>query len=404
MISLRSGPAALVGSSLIVAWVGAFIFGYPGVLGPHWQETFQVGRGDVGASLFFVLAAVGLFMFIAGRLQERFGIRAMMVVGVVACGLDVLALPYASDIRFVWGWAFVMGAASCFMYLPALTTVQRWYPQKRGLMSGVVNFTFGFSTAVMSPLFGLMFRTVGYESMNLILGAAVLASGLVAAPFTGVPRDAVSGAGLQPRHFPVPPTARSLSAPEAVRTANFRWLWLVWALQGSAGISMVTLSTQFGLSRGMTLASAVVILTAFSVTNGLGRLVMGWLSDHVGRRRAMSAAFAAAGIAYYLLPHTLGIADAALLAAVIGFAFGTLFAVSAPLAIDCFGIQNFGSIYGLIFTGYGFVAGFLGPYVAGRVLDATSGNFTVVFMYLGTYCFAGASLIHLVNPRRGRVG
>lgn len=395
MITVRSGPTALVGSSLIVAWVGAFIFGYPGVLGRHWQETFGVGRGDVGASLFFVLAAVGSCMFIAGRLQERFGIRAMMVAGVVACGLDVMALPYARDMRLVWVWAFVMGAASCFMYLPALTTVQRWYPQKKGLMSGLVNFTFGFSAAVLSPLFGYMLRTVGYESMNLILGGLVLVTGLAAAPFTGAPRVSTP-TGV----FAFPVTTKSLSVSEAVRTANFRWLWVVWSIQGAAGISMVTLSTQFGLSRGFDLDQAVVILTAFGLTNGLGRLLMGWLSDRVGRRRAMSFTFAAAGIAYYLAPHTYGVADAAFLAAVIGFSFGTLFAVSAPLAIDCFGIQHFGSIYGLIFTGYGFLAGFLGPYVSGRILDATSGNFTLVFMYLGTYCFAGAALIHLVDPKR----
>jgi OFA family oxalate/formate antiporter-like MFS transporter len=382
---------------LITAWVGAFIFGYPGVMGPYWQEAFGATRGEVSASLFFVLASLGFVMFAAGRLQERFGIRAMMCVGVVMCGLDVLALPYARHIRDVWAWAFVMGAASCFMYLPALTTAQRWYPLKRGLMSGVVNFTFGFSAAILSPCFGRLFHAVGYETMNFWLGIAVLITGLIAAPFTGVPRES---AAPSPRETPPPVIAPSMSVREAARSANFRWLWLVWATQGSAGISMVTLSTQFGLSRGMTLDSAVAILTAFSVTNGLGRLIMGRVSDYVDRRRVMSFVFTAAGVAYYLMPHTHGVVDAALLAAVIGFAFATLFSVSAPLAVDCFGINHFGSIYGLIFTGYGFVAGFLGPYVAGRILDATSGNFTLVFMYLGTYSIIGALLIRLVNPGR----
>jgi OFA family oxalate/formate antiporter-like MFS transporter len=163
---------------------------------------------------------------------------------------------------------------------------------------------------------------------------------------------------------------------------------------------MVTLSTQFGLSRGLSLASAVVILTAFNFTNGLGRLLMGWLSDTVGRNRAMSVTFFASGCSYLILPHAGGLAALAVLAAIIGFAFGTLFAVSAPLAIDCFGQQHFGAIYGLVFTAYGFVAGPLGPSLGGYFLDATGGNFVAVFGYLGAFSIVSGFMILLVHPPR----
>jgi len=86
------------------------------------------------------------------------------------------------------------------------------------------------------------------------------------------------------------------------------------------------------------------------------------------------------------------------LAVIIGYAFGTLFAVSAPLAVDCFGIQHFGAIFGLVFTAYGFVAAPLGPSLSGYVLDFTNGDFGLVFGYLGVFCLLSGVAIRLVTP------
>ena len=144
--------------------------------------------------------------------------------------------------------------------------------------------------------------------------------------------------------------------------------------------------------------SAVVILTAFNLTNGASRILMGFLSDVVGRNLAMSLTFWAAGAAYFVLPHCGSLAFCALLAAVIGFSFGTLFAVSAPLATDCFGLKHFGAIFGLVFTAYGFVAGVLGPSLSGYLLDITRGDFFVVFTYLGIFCLLSGVLIRFVTP------
>jgi OFA family oxalate/formate antiporter-like MFS transporter len=159
----------------------------------------------------------------------------------------------------------------------------------------------------------------------------------------------------------------------------------------------------FGIARGYELASAVMILTAFNLTSGVSRLVMGYLSDSLGRTRAMSLPFVAAGAAYFILPHVSGLFVIALLAAVIGFAFGTMFSVSAPLVTDCFGLRHFGAIFGLVFTAYGFVAAPLGPSLSGYLLDITNGNFTLVFGYLGCFCLASAMIIRRAVPVQDRV-
>jgi OFA family oxalate/formate antiporter-like MFS transporter len=135
------------------------------------------------------------------------------------------------------------------------------------------------------------------------------------------------------------------------------------------------------------------LLTCFNLTNGGGRLVSGFFSDRVGRSRTMAVSFTCAAAAYLTMPHVEGIWPWAALAAVIGFAFGTLFAVSAPIAGDCFGMAHFGAIFGLIFTAYGFLSGPLGPWLSGYILDQTRDDYTLVFSYLGVMYLVSAGLL-----------
>ena len=391
-----SGPIVLTVSCVAIFWPGALIFGFPGVMSQHWQSAFQVGRAEVGQILFYVLAAVGIFMFLTGRWLEKIGPAWLTAVGIATCGTSTIAVGYVTGIKTVYLWAAVTGVSSAFIYLPALTVAQRWYPHRRGLVSGAVNLFFGLSAAIMAPLFNLMLQRQGYTPMTLTLGILVLVIGLPAAALVRFPPK-MSPDKTGPGD-PLSLGPASLTARQSLGTRPFWLLWFTWAFAGAAGISMVTLSAAYGISKELPLAQAVIILTAFNITNGSSRLVSGFLSDIIGRSKTMSSVFLLAGGAYFLLPHLQGLVAWALLAAVVGFAFGTLFAVSAPLIGDCFGMDHFGAIFGLVFTAYGFVSGIIGPWLCGHLLDITGGNFTLVFSYLGSLTLVSAILVKLTTP------
>lgn len=393
-----TAPTVLIAACVAIFWPGAFIFSFPGIMGEHWQTAFTVGRGAIGQILFFVLAAVGIFMFLSGRWQEKIGPAWLTAIGGILCGTSTIIVGYASSIIHVYIWAFLVGASSSFIYIPAMTVVQQWYPGRRGLVSGLVSMVFGLSAAIMSPVFNLMHNCMDYKTMTLILGIVALISGLTAARFIQSPEIQAP-----PKDKPltdVRAAGPSLTVFESLKTRSFWFFWLTWALGGAAGIAMVSLSKPFGTSTGLTIQEAVLILTAFNLTNGMSRLISGHLSDIFGRNITITLTFLAAGCAYLLMPCLKGIILLAILAAVIGFAFGTLFAVSAPLAVDCFGMKHFGAIFGMVFTAYGFFAGALGPWLSGHLLDATNGNFKIVFIYLGIFCFASALLIRYTKPQR----
>jgi OFA family oxalate/formate antiporter-like MFS transporter len=392
----KSGRALiLISCACAIFWPGAFFFGFPGVMSRHWQEAFNVGRSEIGQTVFFALAGATCFMYLCGRWQEKYGPGMLAALGAGLCGSSAIWLGQAENMTAVYVWAFLVGASSAFIYVPALTVVQRWYPERRGLVSGFFNMAFGLAAAVMSPVFTALLSSWGYKTTNLALGCVALAVGLAASTLIRFPEVHLS---VPEADAAIEPTNRSVV--EALKTHEFWCIWFTWVLAGGAGASMLVLATGFGLARGLSFTQAVVLLTGFNLTNGSGRLVSGFFSDRLGRSRIMAFSFTGAAVAYLIMPHLEGIWLWTALAAVIGFAFGTLFAVTAPLVGDCFGMAHFGAIFGLIFTAYGFLAGPLGPWLSGYILDLTRGNYTIVFSYLGLMYLASAGLILLVRPRR----
>jgi OFA family oxalate/formate antiporter-like MFS transporter len=320
----------------------------------------------------------------------------MVGFGGLLCGGSVIFLGRVSGFSGVYAWAFLMGTASAFLYIPSLTVAQHWFPERRGLVSGLVNMSFGLSAGIMSPIFAQLLLRLGYGAMIWICGSLALIVCVLVCRFVQFPRGPhVAESGQKSETLKQPP---SLELSESLRTRSFWLLWLTYAAAGAGGVSMVSLSTAFGVARGLPIQTAVLILAAFNATNGVGRLISGFLSDIFGRNATMASAFLAAGLAQLLFAHTNSLALWMALSAVIGFAFGTLFAVSAPLAVDCFGIRHFGAIFGLAFTAYAFIAGPLGPWLSGHILDATGGNFAAVFGYLGVCYLAATALIWFVRP------
>ena len=395
-----SGFRSILGCAGSLFWSGAFIFGFPGVMAPYWKKLFNVSQGAIGSIMFFVLAGAGIFMFLVGKWQEPIGIKRTISVGVLITSLNVLLLNFASDIFMIYAFAFIAGASSCLIYIPSLTCVQRWYPEKRGLVSGAVNITFGLSAGLMSPVFIWLHESFGYENMIYALGVVSLVSGMLASRLADVPpildsrteRNASATLALKQMNL-----EKLMTAREIVGKRTFRFLWLTWALQGSTGVAMVSLSTAYGISKNYPIESAVMILVAFNLASGTMRLLSGILSDYIGRNLTMSMSFMLCGLAYIGLQNSNDLIWMCIFSAFIGFAFATLFTVSAPLVTDCFGIQNFGAVFGLVFTAYGFFSGPLGPALSGFILDITT-NFSIVFYYLSAFSFIAAVLILFVKP------
>ncbi len=375
-------------SSISIFWSGAFIFSLPGIMSSYWKESLNVGNSQIGATMFFILSAVGIFMYIAGRMQITFGIKRILLLGILLNSFSLLILLKLTSIYLIYLWSFMVGLSCCFIYVPIMTTVQALFPFRKGLVSGIVNFVFGFSAAIMSPIFSFMLYSFNYTYTISALFLLSFATGVTAFIYFSEPNIQFStSANKNVKHYLI---------NHIIKSKNFWLIWLIWAFQGAAGISMVTLTVPYGIERGFTPLLAVGFLTAFNISNGLSRIISGSLSDMLSKKIIMSISFLFAGIGYILLNHYDNISAIYLFIILIGFSFGTLFTVSSPLIVECFGIEHFGIAIGAIFTSYGFLSGLIGPALTGYLLD-NGRNWTLIFYYLSILSIISAILINFVK-------
>lgn len=403
----RKGWLAIVACALATFNSGALFFGYPGLMTPYWRELLQVDSGATGLIMTFACLGVGCMTLVSGRIHPRIGTRRSFLIGSVILIVCMCLANLADSMPLIYLWAYLNGAGTGFIYGPSLTTVQHWFPQRRGLATGVVNLCFGTAAAVMSPVYTMLFNTLGYQKMNyVVLGMLVVLNGL-SLLFAELPdRVALTEAeqreraeimsrlkAMDPAKGPTL-AAEDYTVKAALKTRCFWAVWLAWVFVGAAGISMVSQGGNFAASIGL---PTVVVITAFNLTNGIGRIVAGTLSDFIGRNATGCVAFVMGAAGYLLLPFCESPVLVAVLSAFVGFAFGTLFAISAPLVSDLFGLKHYSTIFSLVFVAYGFISGIVGPAFVGVMLKATDENFAVAFPVLAIFCAAGAVCILLAK-------
>lgn len=377
------------------------VFGLMGLLKPTWASMFGAGEGAVGFVMTALIVATGVFMYWSGRWSDRFGARLVATLGSLTIAASLALTPYASSLQALYLLSFTLGAGISLVYIPAVSSSQRWLPAKRGLASGIVSMLYGASGFVMVFPFRHLLSTQGYSSSLATVAALTLALGVASAQLMEFPeRVGYAGPSLSRAS-----TGPSATLREALRSKALWLTWLTWALCGGAGIGMVMFSTSISMELGLDASAAAACLAAFNLTNGLSRVASGALSDRLGRSRVMAGSYAAGAVGFLLLAARLSGLWAVILANLLaGLSFGTLFAVSAPYLMDHFGSARFGSIFGFTFTAYGFMGSWLGPFVGGLLRDST-GAFTSTCLAFAAYTLASAvAILAAGEARRGRAG
>ncbi|MCD4721476.1 MAG: MFS transporter [Desulfobacula sp.] len=387
---LANKKIILIFGCLTIFFPGAFVFGFPGVMASEWQMLFGVNKAQIGRLMFFILAGTGFSMVLAGKLQEKIPSRFIIFAGSLIGSLAMIFVGQASTIEHVYIWAFIEGFFCGFVYIPCLTVFQKLFPKNKGVVTGLFNLNFGGSAAVMSPIFTYLLVSKGYVFTSNFAAVVSIILGTSFALLIRIPGDAKDTEKQQ---------LSTMSVKKTLRMSSFWFLWFVWALSGAAGISLIVLASSLGTSLGYGITQYVYILTGFNVLNGIGRLVCGRLSDIYSKQKILMTVFLMASLAYFLMPQFTNLYIISILACFIGLAFGALFTVSAPLVTEVFGLENFGKVFGLVFTAYGFFAGFLGPWLSGMILDISGSNFKIVFSLFGVFYLISSGLIFGVKKQ-----
>ena len=291
-----------------------------------WSRT---GVSSAMTLNFLVMGAAG---FGWGALNDRFGTRPVVLAGAVLLGLGlVLASRAASQIQFVLAYGLIVGVSAGSLFVPMMTAVSAWLPERRSLAVSLVSAGMGVAPMTISPVAAWLLETTDWRSAQLMIGLAVWVLLVPAALFVRpAPRQsggAAAGATGQP----------SMRAGEALRSMPFIVLAATFFACCATHAGPIFHTISYALVCGIPTVAAVTIYSLEGLAGLGGRVVFGLAGDRYGARRVLMVglfvqAFAAGG---FIFAQRLG--EFYAVAAVFGFAYGGVMPLYAVLARDYFG-------------------------------------------------------------------
>ncbi|HHQ44546.1 MAG TPA: MFS transporter, partial [Candidatus Altiarchaeales archaeon] len=341
------------------------------------------------------LATFAIVMVLAGRMQSKTTPRRLAAAGGIVLGLGYMLAglfgsSFLSQLFFI---GIVGGAGIGLGYVVPIAVGVKWFPDKKGLVTGLAVAGFGFGATLWVKLadswFGGLLNTTnflglpGVQSVFFIYGVAFLILVLAGSTVMINPPEGYRPKGWEPEKLAKSKNASGhieMESSQMLKTPQFYMLWLMFCLSALAGLMVISCIKLFGIdalqasgavadasSAGIVAGTAMAL---YAILNGLGRIVWGAVSDRVGRKIALFAMCLFQGV-IMLLFFNLGASEIGLIfgACVIGFNFGGNFALFPAATADFFGNKNVGKNYGWVFLSYG-VAGIAGPQVAGYFKDA----------------------------------
>jgi len=347
------------------------------------QHHFGWTKAEIQiAFTIFILFETWLVPF-EGAIVDRIGPRWMIAAGgvctFIAWGIDSMA----TSLWMLYLGGAIAGFAGGAVYGTCVGNALKWFPDKRGLCAGLTAAGFGAGAAITIAPIRAMISSSGYQHTFLVFAIIYGVIIVVVSNFIRAPRDS----DIPPVTIKVAQSTRDLPPSQAVRSPIFWIMYLMFFLVAAGGLmsaaQLAPIAKERGIADalvtifGITTPAIVAALTAHSITNGVGRPLNGWISDHIGRANMMGIAFgiealciAAFGF-FGTTPISFIITDA-----LVFLFWGDIFSLFAATVGDAFGRRYVTVNYGIMYTAKG-VASLLVP--LGNVLTHMTGSWHAVY-------------------------
>lgn len=376
-------------------------------------ELSKVGWSKLDTQLVFAvgLATFAIAMVFAGRQLNRWGPRRLAIIGGLTLGAGYILAGLSGGTSF-WavfiGVGLIGGAGIGLGYVVPIAVGMRWFPDHKGMITGLAVAGFGFGAmgwVKMAGTWGELIASVGLAQTFIIYGIAFATLVLVGSLWMVMPPKGWAPDGFIAPQQKAGAGGEDFTTLEMIYTPQFHLIFLTFAVSAGAGLMSIGLMKLYPMEALQaagytTLEASAIAGTAmavfFSIANGVGRVAWGILSDKLGRKRSVMLMAGTQGL--ILLSFTSLAGNEYLLylgATLIGFNFGGNFALFPALTADEYGNSSVGQNYPLVFLSYG-VGGIVFPILGGILGDM--GNFPLAFTICGVACLIGATAIAVVFP------
>ncbi|MDD4688724.1 MAG: OFA family MFS transporter [Eubacteriales bacterium] len=342
-------------------------------------HLFDGNNADAGLAFSILLSMLTLGSTIGGYLQNKYSTRPVVIIGgiILAIGFFMASYTPVTMGWMIWITYGVIGGFGMGMtYSTTIACCQKWFPDKRGLITGIIVSALGFGGVVFTPFAEMLITKYGagnpgigelvtFRWLSLIFIVVCTIGGL----FTNNPPNGYSPKGWTP---PVPKTGvkqQDFTPLQALKTPQFYALTFTLMLACMAGLMMIAFGKTIAGYQPELQHIAVAGVMAVTLFNSFGRLFWGWVSDKIGRRTTILLLLVGTAICVLLVKLVVTSILFFALVAAIGFLYGGYLGTFPAITADYFGSKHVGMIYGMVLLGFG-IGAVLASYIGGYFIDA----------------------------------
>ncbi|MEC6814205.1 OFA family MFS transporter [Photobacterium toruni] len=367
--------------------------------------VINLGWTNSEASLPYTVAIItfSITLLLAGILQDKFGPKLVLITGIIFAGLGLITSGYVTNpTQLIFTFGILAGGGIGFSYACLSPAAMKWFhPSKRGLVNGLIAAGFGLAGVYLAPLITSLIANYGINYSFNILGVALLCIATpLAFTITNPSENYVPVASVSTKQ-----TEKKVIVPQIevkwtsmLKTSQFYSIWIMYLCASSTGLMIIgNITSIAAIQANMTDAAHLVVILA--LFNTFGRVLAGMLCDKIGGLKTLSLSFILSIANMILFPHYSTHISLIIGMAIAGLCYGTLPAVFPSLTAGFYGLKNYGTNYGVVYTAWG-VSGFIGPVIAATAVD-TTGNYQLAYFY-STIIMAIAFVFSLFikNPKK----
>lgn len=364
---------------------------------------------DVTIAFSVAIFFLGLSAALMGKFVEKNGPKVSAILAASLFGLGTmgsgLAILMESKLLLYFFYGVMGGCGLGIGYISPVSTLVKWFPDKRGMATGLAIMGFGFASAIWGPTIKILIEQVGIAGTFFILGAVYFVVMFSSALYLQAPEE-----GYLPKKFKkkikegkkkLKEDLASLKLNEAVKTPRFYGLWLMLFINVTCGIAIIGVASPLLQEvLGISAIAAAAAVGLMGIFNGAGRIFWASLSDYLTRPVVYIIFFLTQALAFYMLPSISEIVVFQVVLYFIMSCYGGGFASIPAYIGDIFGTKELGAIHGYILTAWA-AAGLVGPLIISMVKDSTGSYSQTLYVFAGFFVIALIiSLLMLMNIRQ----
>ncbi|MEG7966848.1 MULTISPECIES: L-lactate MFS transporter [Bacillus cereus group] len=327
----------------------------------------------------------------ASKLQEKWGLRKLIMIAGLALGLGLVISSQASSLILLYVLAgVVVGYADGTAYITSLSNLIKWFPERKGLIAGISVSAYGSGSLIFKYVNAQLIESVGVSQAFIYWGLIVTAMIVLGACL--IHQAADQGAVQETK-------THEYTTKEMLGTKQVYLLFIMLFTSCMSGLYLIGMVKDIGVQLvGLSAATAANAVAMVAIFNTLGRIILGPLSDKIGRLKIVTGTFVVMASSVLVLGFVdLNYGIYFLCVASVAFCFGGNITIFPAIVGDFFGMKNHSKNYGIVYQGFGFGA------LAGSFIGALLGGFKPTFMVIGLLCvvsFIIAMLIQAPNQKK----